>query len=102
MKVLKTSLVTNETRPKNEFKKDISAQIFEKHYMAERDKRKFNPLETEEPVPEVVSVEKTAESRYVPKLLQQKNIQPSLLAQLQEQSVRPLPNGNGVSEPPLK
>ena len=51
MRVLKTSLITNETRPVNQFKKDISAQIFEKEFMAERDKIKFNPVTSDAPVP---------------------------------------------------
>lgn len=100
MHVLKTSLISNETRPVNTFKKDISAQIFERQYMEERDRRKFNPLKTDEPVPD--TVQQKADDRYIPNLLQQKNIQPSLLAQLQQQSVLPLPEGNGDSKPPLK
>lgn len=51
MHVLKTSLISNETRPVNKFKKDISAQIFEKEFMADRDKTKFNPVTSDTPVP---------------------------------------------------
>ena len=104
MKVLKTSLVTNETRPKNEFKKDLAAHIFEKEFMAERDKTKFNPVTSEAPVPKFATRAKyglhktTIGSNYM-RQASADMVPEFLRAKLEQQTTPPLPEPNGEEDP---
>lgn len=106
-RLLKTSLITSESRPKNKFKKDISAQIFEREFMAERDKTKFNPVESDLPVPKFTTRAKyglhktTIGSNYMREASQE--MMPEFLrAKLQQQTTPPLPEPNGKEEPTSK
>ena len=109
MKVLKTSLISNETRPKNKFKKDISAQIFEREFMAERDKTKFNPVTSDLPIPKFVTRAKhglhktTIGSGYMresPRELSVPQLPEPVNSDLKEIEPRPLPEPNGKDEDP--
>ena len=114
MKVLKTSLISNETRPVNTFKKDISAQIFEKEFMADRDKTKFNPVTSEAPVPKFATRAKyglrktTIGSGYMREAPQGLGapstpaLPEPVVDQLIEKQPQPLPEPNGEDPTPLK
>ena len=104
MRVLKSSLITNETRPVNHFKKDLAAHIFQKEFMAERDKSKFNPVTSEAPVPKFPTGAKYGLSKYTigSNYMRQapQDMMPEFLrAQLEQQTTPPLPEPNGDEDP---
>ena len=108
MRVLKTSLITNETRPKCQFNKDISAQIFEREFMADRDKTKFNPITSEAPVPKFATrakygLRKTTIGpgymREAPNELRA-SVPDAVMSQLEPASAPPLPEPNGILKEP--
>lgn len=110
MRVLKTSLITNESRPKCLFNKDISAQIFEREFMADRDKTKFNPVTSDAPVPKFATrakygLRKTpigpGYMREAPKELKA-TVPESVMTQLEPAAAPPLPEPNGILKEPTE
>jgi hypothetical protein len=103
-KLLRTSLITDRTRPVNQFKKDISAQIFEREFMAERDKTKFNPVESDLPIPKFPTRPKYGFHKSGMPMMRQapESLTPEYLRSSdQPASVPPLPEGQDENPQPL-